>query len=373
MRRLFLLALTVLTALTAIALPAPTEAQAQANSRCFPETGYCVSGPILKYWERNGGLEVFGYPISELRVETVEGSWTGPVQWFERDRLEDHGAQGVLAGRLGATILELEGRPWHTFYQVDSAPRGCRYFPETGHSLCQPFASYWEQNGGLERFGYPISEPQTETIGGWTGTVQYFERRRMEHHIENRGTPFEVLLGLLGSEVLYFSPPTPTPHCSWMVLPELSSAYARLGYLAEELGCPGSPHYDRPAAIQNFEYGQMIWTDVQLYDKRIYALLTSYGPRFKQYADTWKEGDSVTPNVTPPAGNLYTPRRGFGKVWMDDPNLRSEIGWAVEQSERAETATVQLFDFGAMVWLKGSDMVYVFGPSEYSTQILSRQ
>jgi Tol biopolymer transport system component len=34
--------------------------------------------------------------------------------------------------------------------------------------------------------------------------VQYFERRRMEHHTENRGTPFEVLLGLLGKEVLNY-------------------------------------------------------------------------------------------------------------------------------------------------------------------------
>src|SRR5215216_7407189 len=76
-------------------------AQAQTTQRCFAETNQCIGGPIRAYWERNGGLPIFGYPVSPQRVETVEGQ-TLPVQWFERDRLEDHGAAGVLAGRLGA-------------------------------------------------------------------------------------------------------------------------------------------------------------------------------------------------------------------------------------------------------------------------------
>jgi hypothetical protein len=172
------------------------------DERCFPETGHCISGVIRSYWEQNGGLSVFGYPISRLSVQTVE-DWSGPVQWFERDRLEDHSAdgQGVLAGRLGARLLEKQGRPWQSFEKVDGAPAGCRYFPETGHSMCEPFLSYWNNNGGLERFGYPITEPMEETIGNWTGTVQYCERRRMEHHPENQGTQYEVLLGLLGNAI----------------------------------------------------------------------------------------------------------------------------------------------------------------------------
>jgi hypothetical protein len=93
-----------------IASVAPAEAQ--QRTRCF-ETGYCVSGAILRYWEQNGGLPIFGYPISEQRVTTIEYTWIGPVQWFERDRLEDHSneGQGVLAGRLGVRYLELTNRP----------------------------------------------------------------------------------------------------------------------------------------------------------------------------------------------------------------------------------------------------------------------
>lgn len=192
--------------------------QADEQDRCFPETGYCISGPIRAYWENNGGLPVFGFPITPQRNETVEGTWTGPVQWFERDRLEDHGNEGVMAGRLGADILERAETPWRDFPTVDQASDNCRYFEITRHSLCEPFLSYWQDNGGLERFGFPITESFEATIQDWTGTIQYFERRRMEHHTEYSGTPYEVLLGLLGNEVRSIGtdpkPPvtvTPTP------------------------------------------------------------------------------------------------------------------------------------------------------------------
>jgi hypothetical protein len=33
-------------------------------------------------------------------------------------------------------------------------------------------------------------------------TIQYFERARFEYHPENTGTPYDVLLGLLGSDTI---------------------------------------------------------------------------------------------------------------------------------------------------------------------------
>ncbi len=188
-------------------------ARAQAE-RCFPETNQCISGVIRAYWERNGGLPVFGFPITALATETNADGFTGPTQWFERDRLEDHTSEGigVLAGRLGAQKLAAEGRPWETLPKVTSAAAGCVFFAETGHSLCPPFRAYWERNGGLARFGYPISQPVTErNAAGFTGTFQWFERRRMEQHPENQ-PPFDILLGLLGNEVRGGSPaPVPPP------------------------------------------------------------------------------------------------------------------------------------------------------------------
>jgi hypothetical protein len=92
-------------------LPAPPAA-AQTALRCFPETGYCIEGAFRAYWERNGGLSAFGFPIGPVQLEEVRDErgnlvFKGPVQWFERDRLEDHRVSGlgILAGRLGAEQL----------------------------------------------------------------------------------------------------------------------------------------------------------------------------------------------------------------------------------------------------------------------------
>lgn len=214
------------------------EVAAQTAERCFPETNQCISGAIRSYWERNGGLVVFGFPISPLRTEDNGEGFRGPTQWFERDRLEDHGAAGVMAGRLGARKLELEGRAWQSLPQVDAAASGCRYFSETRHSLCQPFLSYWERNGGLERFGYPISEAQDERVGEWSGSVQWFERRRMEFHPE-LPSPYTVSLGLLGNELLTSSanpvsaPPSEAPNGDL-----IGRMLARVNSYREMAGCP---------------------------------------------------------------------------------------------------------------------------------------
>ena len=76
------------------------------------------------------------------------------------------------------------------------------YFPETGHNLRFRFLEYWQQNGGLDRFGYPISEEHKE-VDPETGNVfvmQWFERARFEYHTENQ-RPYDVLLGLLGNQI----------------------------------------------------------------------------------------------------------------------------------------------------------------------------
>ena len=69
--------------------------------------------------------------------------------------------------------------------------------PGRADSLSGPFLRYWQADGGLAIFGYPISEELMED--GYL--VQYFERNRFEYHPEFAGTRNEVLLGLLGIEV----------------------------------------------------------------------------------------------------------------------------------------------------------------------------
>lgn len=185
--------------------PLPTD----AGVSYFPETGHTVRGEFKNYWERNGGLAVFGFPLSEEHTEqTAEGAFL--VQYFERQRFEFHPEKAapynVLLGRLGDSVLRDGNRDWFTFPK--GAPQnGCRFFQETQHTVCGDFLKYWEANGladprldraarSLQLFGFPLSEPQMETnANGDTVLTQWFERGRFELH-QGKG----VLLGLLGKE-----------------------------------------------------------------------------------------------------------------------------------------------------------------------------
>jgi hypothetical protein len=191
-------ALPALLLLLAALVPTLSVA-AQTDQRCFPETGFCISGPIRQYWERNGGLSVFGFPITEQRVEVIEGRVL-QVQWFERDRLEIQPDGVVTTGRLGVEYLAAIGTPWQQGPAVPAGP-GCIAFPETGHQVCGGFASAWRAGGGLSRFGLPITGEFQVTVEGRPLTVQYFERRRFELHGAG-----QVLLGLLGREVQNLQP-----------------------------------------------------------------------------------------------------------------------------------------------------------------------
>jgi hypothetical protein len=215
----------ILTLTLALTLLPAGSASAQTSERCFPETGFCIAGRIREFWEQNGGLPVFGFPIAPQQESSIEGK-PFQIQWFERNRLELHPENAhpydVLLGRLGADRLAQQGRDPFIFPKSE-AQAGCRFFPETGHNLCGDILAAWRASGlefdgkrgkseaeNLALFGLPLSDAQTETIEGKTYTVQWFERARFELHPEN-APPYNVLLGLLGNEVHSFVPAPATP------------------------------------------------------------------------------------------------------------------------------------------------------------------
>jgi murein DD-endopeptidase MepM/ murein hydrolase activator NlpD len=167
----------------------------------FPETGHYLNGKFRNFWLTNGGLFQFGYPLTEEFQESnpADGK-IYTVQYFERARFELHPELSGTPFEVELGLLGLQattGRTFPTIPAFSSSPQRY-YFPQTGHSLSLGFKRYWDTHGGLAIFGYPISEEISE--GGYT--VQYFERNRFEYHPENSGTPYEVLLGLLGSLAL---------------------------------------------------------------------------------------------------------------------------------------------------------------------------
>lgn len=196
--RLLLLGSLLLAGLSLGAAPGRAQsAAAPTTERFFEETGHSIQGEFRAFWERHGGLAIFGYPITQAFEQ--DGRET---QYFERAVFQafpehtrsGHGVQLMLLGQLTTADRHSEAA-----FQREAAVASTgdtTYFAETGHALKGVFNSYWRRNGGLAIFGYPISAEFDEQ----GHRVQYFERARFEYHPEHSGTRYEVLLGQLGSQ-----------------------------------------------------------------------------------------------------------------------------------------------------------------------------
>jgi hypothetical protein len=198
-------------------LPVAVAPRQASRMRFFPETGFRVEDRFLETWEIPGSFResvlLNGYPISEAREEVnpVDGR-TYRMQWFQRARYELHPEEtppnDVQLGLLGIEATRgREGEP--AFAKV---PRPAEegpalyWFPETEHTLRDPFLAFWLAHGSWKQIGFPISEELDEPdTAGTVRRVQYFQRARLE--LSPTG---EITLGLLGVE-LYRPPPPPPP------------------------------------------------------------------------------------------------------------------------------------------------------------------
>ncbi|HYF61223.1 MAG TPA: hypothetical protein VD886_00325 [Herpetosiphonaceae bacterium] len=237
MRRILLASFLALGALLVRQQPAA------AQRVCFPDAQdvpRCVADPLGGYWGGNGGLPVFGYPLTELRPEyNADLNQLIATQWMERYRLERHpqnrAPYTILLGRIGAERLEQLGRNPAAEGREAWPLSGCLWFEETGHNVCdqagQPgFKTYWESHGlqidgltdyerSLQLFGLPLTAPRVETnSSGDTVLTQWFERARFEWHPDNPDE-FKVLLGRLAAEVRAPSDSAPRSIFGLEVLP----------------------------------------------------------------------------------------------------------------------------------------------------------
>src|SRR3954470_14680919 len=207
-----------ISALPGVAGAAPA---AQGTSRTI--NGHAVAGRFLELWSAQGSEQsnvyVNGLPITDRRAEisTTDGK-TYDTQWFERARYEAHpenkAPYDVLLGLLGVSLTEGRGTLDPATKKVRNAadaafvgidkPADANgstkvWFTETKHSVSGKILEYWNKYGGLQQFGFPVSEQFNEisATDGKTYAVQYFERNRFELHPE-KAAPYEVELGLLG-------------------------------------------------------------------------------------------------------------------------------------------------------------------------------
>ncbi|MCS6994395.1 MAG: Ig-like domain-containing protein [Anaerolineales bacterium] len=166
--------------LTGLFLVGGKDALAQGGtSQYFPDTGHNVSGEFLLFYQSVPNAQfVFGSPITEQFTDPTTGRL---IQYFQRARFEYFPelpvGQRVRVSPLGEYVYQRvpnEG-------QVNVfTPIGCRYYAETGYSICYAFLEFFDKNGGEAIFGKPKS-PFVFYNGR---IVQYFERARFEWYPE---------------------------------------------------------------------------------------------------------------------------------------------------------------------------------------------
>jgi hypothetical protein len=146
-------------------------AQGITQTEYFPETGHYVKGEFLRFYRNiENPIAIYGYPITEEFTDK-NGLL---VQYFQRARFEYHpdkpDGQKVGLTPLGNLVYKPQGH-----LNVNN-PLACRYYTETGYAVCFAFLEFFEENGGIAQFGYPISsfEFHDDLI------VQYFQRARFE-------------------------------------------------------------------------------------------------------------------------------------------------------------------------------------------------
>jgi hypothetical protein len=186
-----------------VPVPSPTT-QVVSSTPATSQPEYELGGKFLEFWGRNGGLPVFGNPISDRMTEFDANGNQIEVQYFERARFELYPLEGgkepeVTLGSLG-TEVPVSGTV--AFPLPEELSKDAVEFPETDISTPGTFYAFWERHGGAPVFGYPITPVLIDvTSEGREIAVQYFERARFEYHPEAQDPTQQVRLTNLGTLV----------------------------------------------------------------------------------------------------------------------------------------------------------------------------
>jgi hypothetical protein len=159
------------------------------HGRLLGEQGYFVAGQLLAAWRDLGDYDGPGDPL--MPAVPFDGY---TLQCFARDclRLDSQGVNRLPLGEL--IHLVDAGLPPASGPSVNSVDPAIQRFPETNQTLSGIFLVYWRENGGMARFGPPISG---EILRGGR-IVQYTRYSRLERPAGGGA----VQVGRLGEEFL---------------------------------------------------------------------------------------------------------------------------------------------------------------------------
>lgn len=291
------ISLLLLIAITA-GLFAPQIGFTQAEEEYFKETKHWVNGEFLNYYRKNGELAIFGYPITEQFVD--QGI---TVQYFQRARMEWHPEnQAPYNVQLGLLGEELKYRQPPV---AEPMPRSRRkvYFPETGHTISYAFLDFFKTNGGIDIFGYPITEMHYED----GQIVQYFQRLKLQWQPNDPANA--VIVGNLGAVYVNIYSSRMPP---WALQPAPES---------RRPGTPALPEINGLRAMVSLRYSVMS----KKRNQTVSVLVTDNNGNPVPEAQVAISFNESTTNAALPGGSqtLSTDKQGFAQVSLPVNDGRS--------------------------------------------------
>ena len=164
---------------------------AQPEMLPMPEThteaGFPVDALIWRYWKSHGGEELFGSPLEAPQHigATVRQSFQNGVLELRADQADSAAFVQLLP--LGRNVSVRQANITSDEAQPELL------FEETGYGIRGAMVGFWQRNGGIQVFGYPISEAfERQNALGQQEQVQIFER--------------SVLIMELGTETIRLEP-----------------------------------------------------------------------------------------------------------------------------------------------------------------------
>jgi len=152
------------------------------------EQGVVVPALIWRYWKIHGASAHFGAPLAP-----AEQAGAVTRQFFERAVLELHPDQADTPALVQPMALGRMAARGRTFPPAAEQP-GTRFFAESGHTLREAFAAYWDQHDGALLLGTPLSEEfDAPAADGQLRTMQYFERAVLAYYPEDGSVRLEPL------------------------------------------------------------------------------------------------------------------------------------------------------------------------------------
>jgi hypothetical protein len=122
--------------------------------------------------------------------------------------------------------------------------------------------------------------------------------------------------------------------------------YTTNSTVATRLGCAVQAEVGTTSAVQSFEGGVML----EFGNSKQVLVLRNTGATWSAVDDTYQAGQPLpTPTAVPPAGR-FVPANAFGQVWLKQPEVGTQLGWATGPEQKITTGATELFAHGRIVW-----------------------